>query len=61
MFLHGKKGLGKKDRKGWHHEKILVHLKEFGPSHTSLCLLGMCDNGSTTQPFLFLKAPGESS
>jgi hypothetical protein len=34
VSLHGKKGLGKKDRKGWHCDKILVHLKEFGPSMT---------------------------
>ncbi len=26
MSLHGEKGLGKKDRKGWHCDKILVHL-----------------------------------
>jgi hypothetical protein len=25
-----KKGWSKKDRKGWHYDKILVHLKEFG-------------------------------
>ncbi len=31
MFLHGKKGLGKKDKKGWHCDKILVHLKKFTP------------------------------
>ncbi len=31
MSLHGKKGLGKKNRKGWHYNKILVHLKEFAP------------------------------
>ncbi len=32
MSLHGKKGLGKKNRKGWRCDKILVHLKEFAPS-----------------------------
>ncbi len=31
MFLHGKKGLGKKDRKRWHYDKILVHLKNLHP------------------------------
>jgi hypothetical protein len=31
MSLHGKKELGKKERKGWHCDKILVHLKEFAP------------------------------
>ncbi len=31
MSLHGKKGLGKKDRKRWRYDKILVHLKKFGP------------------------------
>jgi hypothetical protein len=31
VFLHGKKGLGKKDRKGGRYDKILVHLKEFAP------------------------------
>ncbi len=31
MSLQGKKRLGKKDRKGWHYDEILVHLKEFGP------------------------------
>ncbi len=31
MSLHGKNGLGKKDKKGWCCDKILVHLKEFGP------------------------------
>jgi hypothetical protein len=31
VSLHGKKELGKKDRKWWHGDKILVHLKEFGP------------------------------
>ncbi len=31
MSLHGKKRLGKKYRKGWHHDKILVHLKKFTP------------------------------
>jgi hypothetical protein len=29
MFLHGKKGLGRKDKKWWYYDKILVHLKEF--------------------------------
>ncbi len=33
MSLHGKKRLGKKDRKGWHYDKILVHFKEFGPKY----------------------------
>ncbi len=31
MSLHDKKGLGKKDKKGWCCDKILVHLKEFAP------------------------------
>jgi len=31
VFLHGKKGLGEEDIKGWHSDKILVHLKEFAP------------------------------
>jgi hypothetical protein len=31
VYLHGRKGLGKKDRKWWHCDKILVHLKEFEP------------------------------
>jgi hypothetical protein len=31
VSLHGKNGLGKKDKKGWCCDKILVHLKEFGP------------------------------
>jgi hypothetical protein len=31
VYLHGKKGLGKKDKKRWCCDKILVHLKEFGP------------------------------
>jgi hypothetical protein len=30
VFLHDKKRLGKKDKKGRHCDKILVHLKEFG-------------------------------
>jgi hypothetical protein len=37
VSLHGKKGLGKKDKKRWHCDKILVHHKEFGPiGHVSL-------------------------
>jgi len=31
VYLHGKKGLGKKDKKGWCCDKILVHLKKFRP------------------------------
>jgi hypothetical protein len=31
VFLHGERGLGKKDKKGWSCDKILVHLKKFGP------------------------------
>ncbi len=31
MYLHGKKWLGKKDRKKWHCDKILEHPKEFAP------------------------------
>ncbi len=31
MSLHGKKGLGKKDRKWWHCDKIFVHIKKFAP------------------------------
>ncbi len=34
MYLQGKKGLSKKDRKGWWCDKILVHFKEFGPCST---------------------------
>ncbi len=30
MFLHGKKRLGKKDRKGWHYDKILVPIEQCG-------------------------------
>ncbi len=30
-FYMVKKGLGEKNRKGWRYDKILVHLKEFGP------------------------------
>jgi hypothetical protein len=33
VSLHGKKGLGKKDKKKWHCDKILVHLKEFAPDN----------------------------
>jgi hypothetical protein len=32
VFLHGKKGIGKKDRKWWHCDNIFVHLKEFAPN-----------------------------
>jgi hypothetical protein len=38
VSLHGKKGLGKKDKKKCHCDKILVHLKEFGPNNTSWVL-----------------------
>ncbi len=31
MSLHDKNGLGKKDRKWWCYDEILVHLKKFGP------------------------------
>jgi hypothetical protein len=31
VSLHGKKRLGKKDRKGWRCDKILAHLKKFAP------------------------------
>ncbi len=31
MSLHAKNGLVKKDKKKWRCDKILVHLKEFGP------------------------------
>ncbi len=42
MSLHGKKGLGKKDRKRWCYDKILVHLKKFVPFYNScyICLCG---------------------
>jgi len=33
MCLHDKKRLGKKNRKGWPYEMILVHLKKFAPLH----------------------------
>ncbi len=36
MSLHGKKGLIKIDKKGWRCDKILVHLKEFGPKLNKL-------------------------
>jgi hypothetical protein len=36
MSLHGKKGLGKKNRKWWCCDKILVHLKEFAPKYNML-------------------------
>ncbi len=32
VSLHGEEGLGKKDKKRRHYDKILVHLKEFAPS-----------------------------
>jgi hypothetical protein len=32
-----KKRLGKKDKKWWHCDKILVHLKEFAPKMPLLC------------------------
>jgi hypothetical protein len=45
VSLHGKKGLGKKDRKGWHCDKILVHFKKLGQEvefeilmHQNACL-----------------------
>jgi hypothetical protein len=31
MSVHSKRVLGKKDKKRWHYDKILVHLKEFEP------------------------------
>jgi hypothetical protein len=31
VFLHGKKGLDKKDKKRWCYDKILVFFKEFAP------------------------------
>jgi hypothetical protein len=31
VFLNGKKWLGKKDKKGWHYDKILVHVKNLHP------------------------------
>jgi hypothetical protein len=33
MSLHDKKGLDKRNRKGWPYDMILVHLKEFAPLH----------------------------
>jgi hypothetical protein len=30
VSLHGKNGLGKKVRIGWHYDKILVHPKQLG-------------------------------
>jgi hypothetical protein len=36
MFLHGRKGLGKKDKKGWRYDKILVHLEKFTPLNCTL-------------------------
>ncbi len=36
MSLHGKNRLGKKDRKRWRYDKILVHLKEFAPKEGKL-------------------------
>jgi hypothetical protein len=40
VFLHGKKGLGKKNRKGWHCDKNLVHLKKFEPTFQPHCKIG---------------------
>jgi len=42
VFLHDRKGLGKKDRKGWHCDKILVHLKKIALFCNScyICLCG---------------------
>jgi hypothetical protein len=37
VSLHSKKWLGKKDKKGWHYDKILVHLKKFAPRKGMLC------------------------
>jgi hypothetical protein len=31
VSLHDKKGIGKKDKKRWHCDKILVHLKKIAP------------------------------
>jgi hypothetical protein len=31
VSLHGKKGLSERDKKRWHYDKILIHLKKFGP------------------------------
>jgi len=31
VSLHGKQVLGKNDKKGWHYDKILLHLQNFGP------------------------------
>jgi hypothetical protein len=33
VSLHGKKGLSKKDTKGWCCDKILVHYNEYGPNN----------------------------
>ncbi len=38
VSLHGKKRLGKKDRKGWHCDKILVHLKNLDLLSQFKCL-----------------------
>ncbi len=39
MSLHGKKRLRKKDRKGWHCDKILVHFKKFVPKYEAYSFL----------------------
>ncbi len=52
VFLHDKKGLGKKNKKGWHCDNILVHLKKFKPS-----------SFLSTSPITFISShlPGEST
>jgi hypothetical protein len=49
MSLHAKKGLGKKDKKGWHCDKILIHLKKFAPPLTIFYFFDFC--GSRKSPF----------
>jgi hypothetical protein len=43
VSLHGKKKLGEKDKKWWHCDKILVHLKEFGPINNDELLKTICE------------------
>jgi hypothetical protein len=40
VSLHGKKRLGKKDKKGWHYDKILVHFSKIGTLKVFNNLLG---------------------
>jgi hypothetical protein len=55
--LHAKKWLGKKEKKRWHYDKILVHLKEFSPPYCKASRLEILSTWCLLLDKIFWKDP----